>query len=378
MTQIRDIQPHLPGVRLPGFSWPDRIKASAGALLGIALTALVCAQLAKDLTAPWMVAPMGASAVLLFAIPASPLAQPWAVVGGNTVSALAAVVLTRFIPDAALAAGCAVGVAILAMTALRCLHPPGGAAALLVALGGADGPAQSWIFALQPVALNSLLLVLSAFLYHRLSGHSYPHRASEPSGLRDNDRASPIDRIGPLPDALSEVLGNYGEVLDVSAADLQSLFREVELRQLAQDTADLTCRDIMSPCPISVPETLDRKEVQAIMTDHRLHALPVIDEGGKVKGVITALDLVRPGAMARDLSSGALLARDDAAAASLVRPLADGGRHEVLIVDGSQELIGIVTQSDLVAALAGILATKGIAGTEQSARLLRAGRAWTE
>ena len=144
MTQGRDTQTHLHGVRLPGFSWLDRVKAASGALLGIALTALVCALLARDGTAPWLVAPIGASAVLLFAIPASPLAQPWAVVGGNTVSALAAVVLTRFVQEPALAAGCAVGVAILAMTALRCLHPPGGAAALLVALGGGEGPAHSW------------------------------------------------------------------------------------------------------------------------------------------------------------------------------------------------------------------------------------------
>ena len=36
----------------------------------------------------WMVAPLGASAVLVFAVPSSPLAQPWAVLGGNTVSAL--------------------------------------------------------------------------------------------------------------------------------------------------------------------------------------------------------------------------------------------------------------------------------------------------
>ena len=238
---------------------------------------------------------------------------------------------------------------------------------MLVALGGAEGPAHSWMFALQPVALNSLLLVLCAVLYHRISGHSYPHRANESAGRRGRGRTSPIDRIGPSPDALSEVLGNYGEVLDVSEADLQSLFREVELRQLEQDTVSLTCRDIMSACPISVPETLGRDDVEALMTDRRLHALPVLDGQGRVQGIITALDLARPGALARDLSSGALFARADSAAASLVRPLADGGRHEVLIVDRSQKLIGIVTQTDLVAALAGILASMRGSGRNSGA-----------
>ena len=98
------------------------------------------------------------------------------------------------------------------------------------------------------------------------------------------------------------------------------------------------------------------------MSERRLHALPVVDRMGKVRGIITALDLVRPGTMARELSSGALLAREDTAAASLVRPLADGSRHEVLIVDEAQKLIGIVTQTDLVAALAGILASLRSAG----------------
>ena len=79
---------------------------------------------------------MGASALLLFAIPSSPLAQPWSIVGGNTVSALIGLLVSRYVPEPAVAAGCAVAFAIAAMSLLRCLHPPGGAAALTAALGG--------------------------------------------------------------------------------------------------------------------------------------------------------------------------------------------------------------------------------------------------
>jgi len=70
---------------------------------------------------------MGASSVLLFAVPASPLAQPWSIVGGNFVSALVGIGCAHWIPDPALAATLAVGLAIIAMFQLRCLHPPGGA-----------------------------------------------------------------------------------------------------------------------------------------------------------------------------------------------------------------------------------------------------------
>tara|TARA_R110000868_G_scaffold409835_1_gene696210 strand:+ start:1341 stop:1697 length:357 start_codon:yes stop_codon:yes gene_type:complete len=104
--------------------------ASLGAAIAIALTIVVCAGLplsAVDL--PIIVAPLGASAVLVFAVPSSPLAQPWAVVGGNTISTLIGVWAFNLFPDITLAAGVAVGGAILVMSLLRCLHPPGGAAA---------------------------------------------------------------------------------------------------------------------------------------------------------------------------------------------------------------------------------------------------------
>ena len=74
---------------LAGATLPDRLIASLGAAIAIALTIVVCAGLplsAVDL--PIIVAPLGASAVLVFAVPSSPLAQPWAVVGGNTISTL--------------------------------------------------------------------------------------------------------------------------------------------------------------------------------------------------------------------------------------------------------------------------------------------------
>ena len=56
---------------------------------------------------PWFIAPMGASAVLLFAVPASPLAQPWSIVGGNLVSALIGVSCALWLGPTGLAAGMA-------------------------------------------------------------------------------------------------------------------------------------------------------------------------------------------------------------------------------------------------------------------------------
>ncbi|PCD01679.1 HPP family protein [Sphingomonas spermidinifaciens] len=165
---------------LAGATLSERLVACVGAGLGLALTYLA-GLLAPHGTLPAIVAPLGASAVLVFAVPASPLAQPWPVIGGNTISALVGVAVWRLVPDPAVAAGVAVGAAILAMSLLRCLHPPGGAAALTAVIGGAAVHEAGYAFALAPVALNSAALVLAGLAFHRLTRRAYPHRPAAPA-----------------------------------------------------------------------------------------------------------------------------------------------------------------------------------------------------
>ena len=109
----------------------ERLRVIAGAALGMLVTALTCQSIGTTAGSgwPWLVAPMGASAVLVFGVPTSPMAQPWAVVGGNMLSALVGIACARWIGQPALAAALAVAGAMALMFALRCLHPPGGACA---------------------------------------------------------------------------------------------------------------------------------------------------------------------------------------------------------------------------------------------------------
>lgn len=79
---------------------------------------------------PLLVASMGASTVLLFILPNSPLSQPWSLLGGQLLSAIVGVACTQLINDSVVAAAAAVSLSILAMLLLRCLHPPGTATAL--------------------------------------------------------------------------------------------------------------------------------------------------------------------------------------------------------------------------------------------------------
>lgn len=202
---------------LPGAHWGDRLIACAGALLCLAATAALCRSLqisSADL--PFLVAPLGASAVLAFAVPASPLAQPWSVIGGNTASALIGVGVARLIPEPALAAGVAVGGAILVMSLLRCLHPPGGAAALTAVIGGPAIHAAGFSFALWPVAVNSALLVLLGIVFHRLTRRNYPHK---PAPL-----PAPLFAAADIDAALDDM----HEGFDISREDLAALLARAE------------------------------------------------------------------------------------------------------------------------------------------------------
>jgi len=107
-----------------------------------------------------LVASMGASAVLMFCVPQSPLAQPWPFVGGHFFSVLIGIGAAQTIPNTALASAVAVGGAIAAMTAFRCVHPPGGAAALTAVVGGPAVTDQGFFFLLEPVAINVGLMLL--------------------------------------------------------------------------------------------------------------------------------------------------------------------------------------------------------------------------
>ena len=138
----------------------DRLLACGGGIIGISAVSWVAwIALGDETVLPLIVAPMGASAVLVFAVPASPLAQPWPVIGGNTISALVGVSIAQAISSPHLAAGLAVGLAILLMSLTRCLHPPGGAAALTAVIGGPVIASAGYSFAFLPVAVNAASLV---------------------------------------------------------------------------------------------------------------------------------------------------------------------------------------------------------------------------
>lgn len=331
-------------------------RGALGALAGILLTGITCRMwLHGDHSAlPFLIAPMGASAVLLFAVPASPLAQPWSVIGGNMLSALVGHAASLLFADPVLGAAAAAGGAIMVMSLARCLHPPGGAVALTAVIGGPAIATAGWSFAFIPVGLNSLLMVGSAWLYHRLTRHDYPHRAAIPAAsLHGTNDPPPLERIGFTSADINTALADHDERLDVSPDDLQAVFRRAEARAHGRRHGAIRCTDIMSRDIVcaSPGEAID--VAHAKMQALHLLAMPVVDQSYKVVGMLEFRDLEAGNRHRVDnvMRRVPATAQPDTEVDELLPVLASGSVHQVLVTHTDGRLAGMITQTDLLAAL---------------------------
>ncbi|WP_149136577.1 HPP family protein [Cupriavidus campinensis] len=337
----------------------ERLKSCLGALIGLFLTEWICRRFLQGFN-PWFIAPMGASAVLLFAVPASPLAQPWSIIGGNLVAATVGVACARWIPDPGLAAGVAVAVAIALMFQLHCVHPPSGAVAVTAVLGGPAVQALGFGFVVMPVAINSMLLLLTALAFNNFARRRYPHRPPEAATQHHTRDVPPSQRVGVTRADLDAVLAARGEFLDIEEDDLEAIIVEAELRAYRRRFGDVSCGDIMSRDVVAVRPGQAAADAAALLARHHIKALPVVDGRRRLLGILTQSDFFRAQRMhsrrvngtVRDLMTRAVVtARPDQPIVELGRAFSDGGLHHVPVIDDNRCVVGIVTQSDLVAAL---------------------------
>lgn len=352
-TRIRVFTPILAGATLR-----ERLIASLGALLGIWLTSMVCGRIASSGTyLPLIIAPMGASAVLLFAVPASPLAQPWPILGGNTISAFVGLGVAHLIDDPALAAGLAVSLAIVVMSFTRCLHPPGGAAALSAVLGGPTVSTWGVLYAFVPVALNSLVLIVLGIVFHRLAGRAYPHRSIPAAANTHGTLDSPAQlRAGFHHEDVDAALRALHETFDVGRDDVTRLLHEVELQAAIRASGPLTCGDIMSRDIIRVGPSDSVDAVRSLFLAHELRVVPVVEPSGQLVGTVGLRELMTAeGAIGPWTSAGVTASASDPAV-SLVPALLDATSHAVVIVDAERRVLGLITQTDLLAAMMRTLA----------------------
>lgn len=355
----------------------ERRRASLGALLSVGLCALVLPLVPG--TAYWLMAPIGASVVILFALSHSPLAQPWPVVGSYAAATLSGLACVALIPDAGLAAAVSVGLTVWLMARLHCLHPPGGALALLI-VHEHHGHVVSVPHTLLMVALNVSLLLLGAVLLHRLLWRRpYPYRTPvDPTPRHQTRDASPLQRGGLDHADLAHAVQQIDSFVDVQESELIELYN-LAVGHAFQRHIGLTCADIMSRDVVSVALDTELEKAWQLLRRHKVKALPVVDHSQALVGILTVADFLRQmddtrtsglaaslqGLLRRSsgsqpqkaemvgqiMSSDVITAQPDTLVAELVRQLSDRGLHRVPIINAQRHVLGMVTQSDLIAAL---------------------------
>jgi len=353
----------------------EAIRSGMGAAFGLMLCAVFLGVLSTE-PGFVLIAPLGASAFLLFAVPNSPMAQPWPAVVGNTLSALVAVLVVGLALPVPLGAALAVGGAVIVMAVTRSMHPPGAAVALSAVLNAPLTQTLGYGFALAPVALDTAILVGLAVAYNHATGRVYPFRLPPERGAHGTDDPAPERRNLPNAETLQRLLTGMNLGANIGVEDLSRLIVAAEAEAAAQRFGGKRCADIMSRDVVTVAPDTGLGVVADLFRKHRFKTLPVVLAGDLV-GIITQTDLIeraREDALSRHRSFGAALAhlvapargkrpvaRDimtamprvvapEAALSTLLPLLSDSGVQAAPVVDQGQ-LVGLITRSDLIAAL---------------------------
>ena len=201
-------------------------RAAIGVSLGTLFSVWFCSLFYGLPVAMHLIGPLGASAILLFAVSSGALAQPWSIVGGYLCATVVSLGVVHFLGRSLDSACLAVGLAMISMCLLRCLHPPAGALALLVVLADPDSASLGWGM-LAPVMLGAVCMLLAALAYNNLTRVRYPKKPSEPSPAASTDQ-SPINP-GISAEDLHHALQQMDAFIDVTPEDLEELIRASEL-----------------------------------------------------------------------------------------------------------------------------------------------------
>lgn len=333
------------------YSNSELARGAVGALLGIAVAgATARAVPGGPELLPFIVAPMGACAVLLFAVPASPLAQPWPVFGGNVISTVVGLTAHWLIPDELAAAAIGVGLAIGTMMLLGCLHPPGGACALLAATATPVIADHGPLFVVAPVAVNTVALLVIAAAVNNLTGRRYPHRPPPPAP------SSAATELGITTPDVEEAMKRLADRLDVLPADIVAIVRDAETHALDRRLGSIPVSRIMNT-DVAVAHPFESiYRARALIVQRQVKTLPVIDDERRVIGVLSIIDL-----FTRDLVEWETvdsIMRSDVTTISAETPVADlvstmttEGYKNVPVVDDAGRLVGMITRGELIAVL---------------------------
>jgi CBS domain-containing membrane protein len=219
-----------------------------------------------------------------------------------------------------------------------------------------------------------------AFLLNNALRRPYPH-PQQP--LHSNQHGSkdqpPSERTGISQADLDAVFQRYGQVVDISRDDFESLLQQTEMRAYRRRFGDVTCADIMTRDVMFAEFGTPLQEAWMMMRTHNIWALPVVTASRRVIGLIGRENFMhdsmfddvggianhlknflkpsvtvhseRPEVVGQIMRQKPMTLEAGRPFIELVPHMTDTNQRHIPIVDENHNLMGIVTQSDLIAAL---------------------------
>lgn len=355
----------------------ERVKVSLAAFITLFLVTIISQYLQDSKESAVLLASMGASAVIIFALPSSPLGKPWNFSVSHILGCLVGFAMTYMLTNLALMAALSVASILMLMYIFECIHPPAAATALVPVIASQNGSVNPHI--LLAVALNLIVFIIASEILKRTIFYRNKPKSNllyDPIHLHKDK--TPLQRMGLQSEDLRRAVNSFDSVLDVNEQDLERIYQQAQQHAYRRRSGEVLSRDIMSKDLITVSKDTTLGNAWKLFRKHKISMLPVINEHKELLGVISSVDFLKDltvpsySGLLRHLNSllisrkhknqvktkvqdlmvsNVVVVRDDDHIVALVPLLSDIGLHHIPVLDREQKLCGIITQSDLIAAL---------------------------
>jgi CBS domain-containing membrane protein len=365
--------------RQASLSHRERIISGLGGILAILVTSWMTHIFIGPVAAPYLLAAMGASTVLLLGAPHSPFSQPWSFAGGHLVSAAIGITCALYLQNIYLAAGLAVGLSIVAMYYLRCIHPPGGATALLTVIGDQKIHAMGYHFIIMPVLANVAILLVVALLINRLIlRRQYPLNLALSDKDSSREHARPSVKLSFSQEDLASAMKEMNGYIDVTGEDLQKIYSLAVVHSHQWRLGELRLKDIMTREVVTIKPQQSLEDVWKLLRRHRIRGAPVVDEANKLLGIVSIADFLEVAdwrmcntliarmklffsnqsshTVAQIMSTPVIVGHENMLLTQAFQLFSEKGINHLPLVDESGALVGILTRLDLLSSLYGDMA----------------------
>lgn len=275
-----------------------------------------------------------------------------------------------------LSAGMAVGFSILAMYYLRCIHPPGGATALLAVIGDQRIHSMGYHFILMPVLANVVILLCISLLINKLVlRRHYPYNLSlsHKDTSHGGDRA--LARLSFNEEDLTAALKEMNGYIDVTGEDLEKIYSLAVLHSHQRRLGDIRLKDIMTREVITVTPDQPLEEIWKLLRNHHIRGVPVTDAARKIVGMVSIADFLKVAdwrmcntlvarmklfvshkkinTAEQIMTTPVIVGHENMLMTEAFLLFAKNGINHLPLVDEKGELVGILTRLDLLSSLYG-------------------------